>query len=172
MQYVDGHGARLAFASDGAAHLPWLVVSNSLAADHRLWDPQLAALTPIRRVVRYDTLGHGKSSAAAGPYDFKLLCGDAIAIMVRLDIGSADVLGLSLGGMTVLGRADRGGPEWWNDRRRRGHAGPLVHRCRAAPAARDHRTCPRDDPGHLGQRISRLCRGHQDSRLPPPLAAT
>ncbi len=101
--HVNADGAKLSVAIDGAADLPWLVVSNSLATDHRLWNPQLAALTEIRRVVRYDTRGHGKSSSPDGPHDFEMLCSDVIAIMDDLGIGSADILGLSLGGMTVLG---------------------------------------------------------------------
>ncbi len=101
--HVSANGANLSVSIDGAASLPWLVVSNSLATDHSLWNPQLATLTRIRRVVRYDTRGHGKSSSPGGPYDFAMLCGDVIAIMDDLGISSADFLGLSLGGMTVLG---------------------------------------------------------------------
>jgi 3-oxoadipate enol-lactonase len=102
---VETNGAELAVAIDGDPGLPWLIVSNSLATDYTLWDPQLAILTQARRVVRYDTRGHGKSSSPVGPYDFKMLCSDVIAIMDHLEIVSADVLGLSLGGMTVLGLA-------------------------------------------------------------------
>ncbi len=103
MHQVNSNGAKLAVRIDGAHDLPWLIVSNSLATDHTLWNSQLAALMQFRQIVRYDTRGHGKSSAPVGPYDFKMLCGDVIAIMDDLDISSADVLGLSLGGMTVLG---------------------------------------------------------------------
>jgi 3-oxoadipate enol-lactonase len=100
---VNVNGAKLAVTIEGASHLPWLIVSNPLATDHSLWNPQMAVLAKMRRVVRYDTRGHGKSSASAGPYDFNMLCGDVIAIMDDLNISIADVLGLSLGGMTVLG---------------------------------------------------------------------
>jgi 3-oxoadipate enol-lactonase len=101
--HVHANGAKLSVTIDGDVGLPWLIVSNSLATDHTLWDPQMATLSKIRRVVRYDTRGHGKSSAPVGPYDFRMLCGDVIAIMDDLHIGTADVLGLSLGGMTALG---------------------------------------------------------------------
>ena len=100
---VTSNNASLAVRIDGETNLPWLVLSNSLATDHSLWDPQMAALTRIRCVVRYDTRGHGSSSPPPGAYDFAMLCGDVISIMDHLDIASADILGLSLGGMTALG---------------------------------------------------------------------
>jgi 3-oxoadipate enol-lactonase len=103
MHQVSSHGATLAVRIDGEAGLPWLIVSNALATDHSLWNPQIAALARLRRVLRYDTRGHGKSSAPSGPYDFNMLCRDVIAIMDHFEIESADMLGLSLGGMTVLG---------------------------------------------------------------------
>ncbi len=95
--------ASLAVAVDGAEGLPWLIVSNSLATNKSMWDDQLADLMRLRRVVRYDTRGHGVSSAPAGAYDFAGLTADVIAIMDHLRIAQADVLGLSLGGMTALG---------------------------------------------------------------------
>jgi 3-oxoadipate enol-lactonase len=100
---ITANGADLRVRIDGAEHLPWLVLSNSLATDMSLWEPQLAALTEIRRVLRYDTRGHGGSGAPRGPYDFGMLTGDVIAVMDHFGIASADILGLSLGGMTALG---------------------------------------------------------------------
>ena len=88
---------------DGEPGLPWAILSNSLASDLTMWDDQMAALTKLRRVVRYDTRGHGASSPAPGLYDFPMLTGDVIAILDHLEIAAADVLGLSLGGMTALG---------------------------------------------------------------------
>ena len=88
---------------DGDESLPWLVLSNSLGADMSMWEPQVDAFTRHRRVVRYDTRGHGASSAPPGPYDFAGLVADVVAILDRLEIAQADVVGLSLGGMTALG---------------------------------------------------------------------
>jgi 3-oxoadipate enol-lactonase len=68
-----------------------------------MWDAQISALSRLRRIVRYDTRGHGRSSAPAGPYDFPRLIDDIVAIIDHLEIPAADILGLSLGGMTALG---------------------------------------------------------------------
>jgi 3-oxoadipate enol-lactonase len=103
MQTVVAADASLAVRIDGDAGLPWLILSNSLATDMTMWDAQVADLSRLRRVVRYDTRGHGRSSAPPGPYDFPRLVDDIVAIMDHLDIASTDVMGLSLGGMTALG---------------------------------------------------------------------
>lgn len=88
---------------DGPEHLPCLVLSNSLAADLTMWDDQVAAFTRTHRMLRYDTRGHGRSSAPAGPYSFDILVGDLVAVMDHFGVARADILGLSLGGMTALG---------------------------------------------------------------------
>lgn len=100
---VTSGDAELNARVDGVEHLPWLVLSNSLAADLTMWDDQIADFTRTHRVLRYDTRGHGRSSAPAGPYSFDMLVGDMIAVMDHFEIDSADIVGLSLGGMTALG---------------------------------------------------------------------
>jgi len=102
---VSSGGATLHVEIDGEDGLPWLIASNSLAADLSMWDDQMPGLTARRRVVRYDTRGHGRSSAPEGPYSFDILVADMMAVLDALDIGEADILGLSLGGMTALGIA-------------------------------------------------------------------
>lgn len=102
---VQAGAARLATLVDGAEGLPWLILSNALAADMSMWDAQMPALTAHRRVLRYDARGHGASSAPAGPYDFGDLTGDVIALMDHYGIDNADIVGLSMGGMTALGLA-------------------------------------------------------------------
>ena len=100
---VQAGDASLAVRIDGDAARPWLILSNSLAADMSMWTSQIDEFARRRRVVRYDTRGHGASSAPPGPYDFNRLVADVVAILDHLEIGQADMVGLSLGGMTALG---------------------------------------------------------------------
>ncbi len=104
---VAARGASLFTRVDGAerSDAPWIVLSNSLAADHTMWDPQIPALTARYRVLRYDTRGHGASDAPEGPYDFDMLVADVIAVMDHHGVERATFMGLSLGGMTGLGLA-------------------------------------------------------------------
>jgi 3-oxoadipate enol-lactonase len=89
--YVDGHEDR-----------PWIVLSNSLGATHAMWEPQLDLLSKGYRVLRYDTRGHGNSSAPHAPYSLDDLVGDVVGLLNHYDIESADMLGLSLGGTTMM----------------------------------------------------------------------
>jgi 3-oxoadipate enol-lactonase len=62
-------------------------------------------LTASRRVLRFDARGHGDSGATPSPYTLQMLVDDVVGLMDALEIDQADVLGLSLGGMTGLGLA-------------------------------------------------------------------
>lgn len=108
MELIQAAGARLfTRVDDEVAHAdaPWLVLSNSLAADHTMWDPQIPLLTRHYRILRYDARGHGRSEAPEGPYEFGMLVADAIAVMDHHGVDQATFMGLSLGGMTGLGLA-------------------------------------------------------------------
>src|SRR4051812_15865544 len=86
---------------------PWLVLSNSLATDLSMWDQQARDLSDKFRVLRYDQRGHGKTDAPAGRYTFDLLIADALALMDALKIARAHFGGLSMGGATAMGLAQR-----------------------------------------------------------------
>jgi 3-oxoadipate enol-lactonase len=102
---VSVNGVDIVTCVEGRDALPWIVVSNSLAADYSSWDEQVRFLTERFRVLRYDTRGHGGSSAPEGPYTFKDLTADVLGLMDHYGIDSASFLGLSMGGMTGLGLA-------------------------------------------------------------------
>lgn len=105
---IPGDGnVRISYQVDGQPGAPWMILSNSLATDRRMWAPQVGAFARSRRILRYDTRGHGASEAAPGPYTFDQLTGDVLAICDRLEIDRADFVGLSLGGMTGLALAMR-----------------------------------------------------------------
>lgn len=78
---------------------PWLTMSHSLAADLTMWDEQAKLLSDRFKVLRYDTRGHGHSSAPPGPYTLDLLAEDLKALFAALDIKQTHWVGLSMGGM-------------------------------------------------------------------------
>jgi 3-oxoadipate enol-lactonase len=90
------------FRIDGPADAPPLLLSNSLGTTSEMWDPQIPALSERFRVVRYDTRGHGAAPVPNGPYSLDDLGGDAVALLDRLGMERAHVVGLSLGGMTAM----------------------------------------------------------------------
>jgi 3-oxoadipate enol-lactonase len=91
----------------GRADGPVVLLSNSLGSTHRMWDAQLDALNERFRVVRYDTRGHGGSPVPDGPYSIDDLADDVVALLDGLGIARANVVGLSLGGMTAMRLAAR-----------------------------------------------------------------
>lgn len=106
IEKVDRGAFEIATAVTGQPKgAPWMVLSNSLGASMEMWMPQLEFLGRHYRVLSYDTRGHGRSDAPEGPYTFKDLTGDTVALMDHFGIERADYMGLSLGGMTGLGLA-------------------------------------------------------------------
>lgn len=94
-----GDGCPIAYRWDGEASLPVLVLSNSIATDHRMWDDIVPDLAKVRRVLRYDTRGHGASGAPRGAYSLDRLGRDVIELLDHLGVETFDFCGLSLGGM-------------------------------------------------------------------------
>ncbi len=76
-----------------------LVFSNSLGANYSMWDPQVREFHKKFRILRYDTRGHGQSSATPGPYSIEQLAKDVVALLDALDLDRVHFCGLSMGGM-------------------------------------------------------------------------
>lgn len=87
---------------DGPAGAPVLLLAGSLGSTLEMWEPQVEALAGEFRVVRYDHRGHGKSPVPAGPYSIADLGADVLRLLDRLDVPSAQLAGVSLGGMTAM----------------------------------------------------------------------
>lgn len=99
MTTIPVNGATLNVRCDGDRSRPSVVLSNSLGTDLSMWDAQVAVLVKRFHVVRYDTRGHGGSSAPAGPYTIAQLGGDVLGLLDHLDIERAHFVGLSMGGV-------------------------------------------------------------------------
>lgn len=92
---VDDH-------AEAAPDAPVLLLANSLGTDLTMWAPQLEVWTRTHRVVRFDQRGHGRSQVPTPPFTLERLGADAVAVLDALGIESADVCGLSLGGLVAL----------------------------------------------------------------------
>jgi 3-oxoadipate enol-lactonase len=128
MNTVPLHAVR-----EGRADGPTVVFGGSLASNLSMWEPILPRFTGSFDVVRYDLRGHGSSPVPAGPYEIADLGADLLALLDRLSIQRAHLVGLSLGGMAAMwaaahapDRVDRlvlcctsaqlGPPEMWAER--------------------------------------------------------
>jgi 3-oxoadipate enol-lactonase len=97
--FADLQGVRLHYEFSGDPALPVLVFSHALGLDLELWTPQLEALEPHFRVLRFDARGHGKSSTPSGPYSIEQFGGDVLELLNVLQIDRATFCGISMGGL-------------------------------------------------------------------------
>jgi 3-oxoadipate enol-lactonase len=104
---TKANGITINYQIDGPDNAPCLVFSNSLATTLAMWDEQAAALRDSYRVLRYDQRGHGLTDAPAGRYAYDTLLADALGLLDALSIKTAHFAGLSMGGATALGLAER-----------------------------------------------------------------
>ena len=104
---IKANGITINYQVDGPEGAPWIVLSNSLATNLAMWDQQADDFKGAFRVLRYDQRGHGGTDAPAGRYTFEQLIADALALMDGLGIKKAHFGGLSMGGATALGFAQK-----------------------------------------------------------------
>jgi len=102
MSFAQLEDGRIHYDLAGPASAPALVFSNSLGATLSMWDPQTSALSKQFRVLRYDTRGHGQSSATPGPYSIEQLARDVLALLDELQLDRVHFCGLSMGGQTGM----------------------------------------------------------------------
>lgn len=87
---------------DGRVDAPCLVLSHSLGSSSEMWSPQVEPFAAHFRVLRYDTRGHGQSTASPGPYSMAQLGSDVLRLLDACGIDRASFCGLSLGGATGI----------------------------------------------------------------------
>jgi 3-oxoadipate enol-lactonase len=84
---------------------PALVVIGGLGMEMSELDALIDPLSSSFRVVAFDNRGAGRSSKPPGPYSIEQMAGDVAALMDRLDLPRAHVLGISMGGRIAMALA-------------------------------------------------------------------
>lgn len=77
---------------------PVLLIHEGIC-DSRMWEPQWRAYPRFHRTVRCDLRGFGRSPLPAESYSHAR---DVVELLDRLDLGSAALVGVSLGGRVAL----------------------------------------------------------------------
>jgi 3-oxoadipate enol-lactonase len=99
MSKIHANGITIHYKLEGTKGLPILVFSNSLGTDFHMWDAVVPALLPHFQILRYDTRGHGGTTATPEPYSIDLLGNDILALITALKIEKFAFCGLSMGGL-------------------------------------------------------------------------
>ncbi len=89
--------ARIAYETSGQGEP--VVLIHGFTLDMSMWDDQMPALRQRFSVLRYDVRGFGRSSVPHDPYTHHE---DLNALLDALDIPSAHIVGLSMGGGIAL----------------------------------------------------------------------
>ena len=95
---VSTNGVEINYSIEGSG-TEWITLSHSLACNMSMWDEQMDLLKPNFKVLRFDTRGHGGSSAPAGAYTLEQLADDVHGLFAALGIKQTHWVGLSMGGM-------------------------------------------------------------------------
>jgi len=80
---------------------PLILIHGSLGSV-AMFEPVLASLSRHRKVIAVELQAHGHTGDIDRPLSFEALADDVCALIKCLGLGSADILGYSLGGLVAL----------------------------------------------------------------------
>lgn len=92
-------GTQIAYEVFGRPDGEPLLMIQGLGADRKGWVRQRQALGSRYRCIALDNRGVGGSDKPPGPYDLEVMANDAVAVLDAVGVGSAHVLGASMGGV-------------------------------------------------------------------------
>ena len=95
------NGVQLYWELTGDSGDPLVLVHGSWV-DHHNWDPIIPLLSPSFRVLTYDRRGHSQSERPASPGSIREDAADLAALIERLGLAPAHIVGNSLGGSIAL----------------------------------------------------------------------
>ena len=84
-----------------------VILLHGFPLDRTMWDDQAPVLAERFRVIVPDLRGHGETDAPPGPYTMEQHAADVRALMDRLGIEQAALVGLSMGGYIMLSFLER-----------------------------------------------------------------
>ncbi|WP_447759607.1 alpha/beta fold hydrolase [Sphingopyxis panaciterrae] len=106
---VDVTGARIHYQLYGdlaSGKTPLLVLHGAFMSSDAM-KPLIDPFAASRPVIAVDARGHGRSGGVDGKLSYDLMADDAAAVLAKLGVKQADVLGYSMGGSTAIALAVR-----------------------------------------------------------------
>lgn len=104
--YVENDGARIWYASYGSG-LPVILLHGGLGNSGNWGYQVLALIKSGYQTVVIDSRGHGRSTRDEKPFSYELMASDVLAVMDKLKLEQAALVGWSDGACTVLILADQ-----------------------------------------------------------------
>lgn len=106
---ADVNGTRIHYQIHGdlaAGKTPLLVLHGAFMSAEAM-KPLIDPLAAARPVIAIDARGHGRSGGVDGKLSYDLMADDAAAVLAKLGVKQADVLGYSMGASTAVALAVR-----------------------------------------------------------------
>ena len=100
MPTIHANGLNIAYHEQGDGEP--LILIRGYANSGALWYDQVPELSAHFRVIAMDNRGTGESDKPEEPYTIADMAGDVIGLIEKLDLGSAHLLGISMGGMIAM----------------------------------------------------------------------
>ncbi len=94
------NGINIDYRDEGSG--PAVIFIHAFPLNQHIWDEQVAALKGSYRTITLDLRGFGRSDAPDGPYSMDLMATDVRALMTRIGVERATLVGLSMGGYISL----------------------------------------------------------------------
>lgn len=101
--YMDVNDVTLWYATFGEGK-PLILLHGGMGNSEQ-WAGQIPEFARQFKVIVHDSRGHGRSTRTARPYTYELMASDTVALMDRLQIEKASVVGFSDGGVIGLAMA-------------------------------------------------------------------
>ena len=139
---VDVNGTRIHYQLYGdlaSGKTPLLVLHGSFMSADAM-KPLIDPFALTRPVIAIDARGQGRSSGIDGALSYELMADDAAAVLAKLGVGKADVLGYSMGGTMAIALAIR------HPDRNRQAGDPVGHIARRRLVSRSARRHRKADP--------------------------
>lgn len=106
MPYADLNGQKIFYEDSGGSGAP-IILAHGFLMDQTMFDPQVSALAPEMRVIRWDERGFGKTVFDGKPFTYWDSADDCIRLLDHLGVDKAVVGGMSQGGFLSLRAALR-----------------------------------------------------------------
>jgi 3-oxoadipate enol-lactonase len=101
MPFANVNGQNLHYEDSGGSGPP-LVLSHGFLMDQTMFDPQVAALAPRFRVIRWDERCFGKTEEDGKPFTYWDSARDCLGLLDHLGLARAVIGGMSQGGYLSL----------------------------------------------------------------------
>lgn len=99
-ELIERLGARIFFDIYGEGE-PLILLHGGMG-NSRHWGSQIRAFAAKYKVITIDSRGHGRSSRGKQQYSYHLMASDVLAVMDKLSIDKASIVGWSDGGVIGL----------------------------------------------------------------------